>query len=418
MVNVTEVKDEDVSHAQPAKRQMTGVNPIVEYENDNSPMFARLTPDGLYVFPVDWQASMLQAVARVQAFDPDEKSNLTYRFTHSLADEFFALNQTSGVISVIKSLMDTGDEVFNLEVAVSDGTNEARAPVKLYKLQPGTNIVIVESDQSVDKIDELQVVRQLSAALDLDVRVLVKQVYIGEDGHPNTAKSHLLVYALDKLSKVPVDAVTLKSMLDAQLPKMKQLASVGNKPGAEMILHLVSVTAPLSGSQFHLSFAEFLLLGVSGVLLLMACCLLFLLLRCCKRRQMLTKTDLEYMVDSDSAGPRPYNVDLITRKMAQSILSARPLPDPREEVTMTPESRATMIRHSSSGLYTSNNRNGSSALSSIDNQREASLPATGLANGTGAHHNLTYDSSSSSSESLNQNHKSIGSRPAPPPPIQ
>lgn len=41
------------------------------------------------------------------------------------------------------------------------------------------------------------------------------------------------------------------------------------------------------------------------------------------------------MVDSIETGPRPYNVELITRKTAQDILSARPLPDPYEEVTMT-----------------------------------------------------------------------------------
>lgn len=41
------------------------------------------------------------------------------------------------------------------------------------------------------------------------------------------------------------------------------------------------------------------------------------------------------MTESQTAGPRPYNVDLITRKMAQNILAARPLPNPYEEVTMT-----------------------------------------------------------------------------------
>lgn len=53
------------------------------------------------------------------------------------------------------------------------------------------------------------------------------------------------------------------------------------------------------------------------------------------RHQALAKSDMEYMVNSEYAGPRPYNVELITRKMAQNILAARPLPDPHEEVTMS-----------------------------------------------------------------------------------
>jgi len=48
------------------------------------------------------------------------------------------------------------------------------------------------------------------------------------------------------------------------------------------------------------------------------------------------------MVDSHLAGPRPYNVQLITRK---DILADGPI----EERTMTPESRAAMI--ASSGIY-------------------------------------------------------------------
>lgn len=36
------------------------------------------------------------------------------------------------------------------------------------------------------------------------------------------------------------------------------------------------------------------------------------------------------MFDSQSAGPRPYDVSLFDRKTAQSILSSRPLSDPYE----------------------------------------------------------------------------------------
>jgi hypothetical protein len=38
----------------------------------------------------------------------------------------------------------------------------------------------------------------------------------------------------------------------------------------------------------------------------------------------------EYMVDSHSAGPRPYNVETFDRKTAQNILSARQAPLPAQ----------------------------------------------------------------------------------------
>lgn len=35
-------------------------------ENDNPPTFARLNSQGVYVFVVDWQAPVLQPIARVE----------------------------------------------------------------------------------------------------------------------------------------------------------------------------------------------------------------------------------------------------------------------------------------------------------------------------------------------------------------
>jgi hypothetical protein len=64
---------------------------------------------------------------------------------------------------------------------------------------------------------------------------------------------------------------------------------------------------------------------------------------------MITEADINYMVDSHLAGPRPYNVQLITRKAAQEVLSSRPLPEPKEENTMSVEARAAMIV--ASGVY-------------------------------------------------------------------
>jgi len=78
--------------------------------------------------------------------------------------------------------------------------------------------------------------------------------------------------------------------------------------------------------------------------------MLYLLLRCCKRyknnffnkkiffrkQELITKSDLEYMVDSQIAGPRPYNVELITRKAMQNAQNATlRLPEPVEDCTLT-----------------------------------------------------------------------------------
>jgi hypothetical protein len=44
----------------------------------------------------------------------------------------------------------------------------------------------------------------------LDVDILVKQVYIGENGLADPRRTHLLVYAQDKQTKIPLAAVRLK----------------------------------------------------------------------------------------------------------------------------------------------------------------------------------------------------------------
>lgn len=44
----------------------------------------------------------------------------------------------------------------------------------------------------------------------LEVRILVKQVFIGQDGRADPNRTHLLVYALDRQTRVPVPATKLK----------------------------------------------------------------------------------------------------------------------------------------------------------------------------------------------------------------
>jgi hypothetical protein len=97
-------------------------------ENDNAPVFTRLSTKNRYVFTVDWQAPLLQPIARVQAVDPDERPQLKYTLP---SNDYFIINETSGVIMVQKSLLNVDEEVFDLEVRVSDGKNEVKVPLKV-----------------------------------------------------------------------------------------------------------------------------------------------------------------------------------------------------------------------------------------------------------------------------------------------
>lgn len=63
-------------------------------------------------------------------------------------------------------------------------------------------------------MDELQAARKLTQLLEREVRVLVKQVYIGEDGHADPKRTHLFVYALDRETKRPVNGYELKRLVN------------------------------------------------------------------------------------------------------------------------------------------------------------------------------------------------------------
>lgn len=174
------------------------------------------------MFTVDWQMPVLTPFARVQAFDPDERPQLTYSMSKS---DLFSMNSTSGIITLLKSLHNVNEERFDLEARVTDGLYEATAPVQvrrlglgtasttrfqIYRLAPGSSIVIAAVDSRVENIDQLQVERHISTALGLDFHILAKQVFIGEDEQADPTKSHLFVYAQDKKTRRPLDAEALK----------------------------------------------------------------------------------------------------------------------------------------------------------------------------------------------------------------
>lgn len=131
---------------------------------------------------------------------------------------------------------------------------------------------------------------------------------------------------------------------------------LGNMASLVGTLKLASVFVPDysegPNSPMFLGFTrtDLVIVAVATSLVLMACCLMLLILHCCKKfvlnllsifknsyrkQHLISKEGVEYMVNSHLAGPRPYNVQLITRKTAQEFLTNRPLPEPKEERTLS-----------------------------------------------------------------------------------
>ncbi|KAL3082214.1 hypothetical protein niasHT_037852 [Heterodera trifolii] len=374
--------------------------------NDNLPQIEHLNVDGQIVFTVDWQLPVMGQVGRVGARDADEHAKLLYRLEqqqqqNANAAPMFAINETTGVITLIRSFQNddgtsAGDE-FCMNVLVNDGQHVAKAPLLIYKLQPGTNIVLLVINQPADQVDVLHAVRHMNALLPgMDADVLVKQVFIGEDGQADPRRTHLLVYAVDSRTRVPVPAAKLKELLDGAFGAAAaggRSASSTPPAGAETVAadsplrYLASIYVPEdytgamehNNSTFRLTTAEITLLAISVLLVFGVCAMLFTLLRCCKNKQQqtITKSDVEYMLDAQQAGPRPYNVELITRKMAQSDAAAvaRRMPKALEQCTLSPESRATMV--ASAGIYSGGSVGG-------DGSAGARTAATTMPSGTAA----------------------------------
>ncbi|VDK17559.1 unnamed protein product [Anisakis simplex] len=310
IVNVTEVGSNTS-----ATRSTRQINPVIEHtkskleawqtliavhvidENDNEPQFVKLNSDGIYVFSVDWQAPVLTPIARIHAEDADGRVPLTYSISEATIPyaKHFMLNQTSGLITLSKALINDREDVYDFEVVVSDGLHNVSVPIEIYRLAPETNIVLLSADVPQHDIEDWVVERKMSELTDKDVHVLVKQAYVNDEGQVNPQR------ILEQS----------RSALDTELPKL-------------------AVTLPAVDSTGRISMLELALILICVILLLLAFCMLFYIAKYCKRR---IKGELsgEYMVDSQTAGPRPYDVEQIDRKTAQTILSSRPLPDPYEE---------------------------------------------------------------------------------------
>ncbi|KAL3082183.1 hypothetical protein niasHT_037821 [Heterodera trifolii] len=91
-----------------AKAKLTANQALVLDRNDNLPQIEHLNVDGQIVFTVDWQLPVMGQVGRVGARDADEHAKLLYRLEqqqqqNANAAPMFAINETTGVITLIRS---------------------------------------------------------------------------------------------------------------------------------------------------------------------------------------------------------------------------------------------------------------------------------------------------------------------------
>ncbi|XP_026859393.2 protocadherin Fat 2 [Electrophorus electricus] len=95
--------------------------------NDNPPNFS----ESLYQASLDEEASCGHIVIKIQASDPDSKDNLQYKIISGNEGRYFAINETSGLISFSNVCKKNLDQFYNLTVAVSDGVFQKTAPVNI-----------------------------------------------------------------------------------------------------------------------------------------------------------------------------------------------------------------------------------------------------------------------------------------------
>ncbi|KHJ93291.1 cadherin domain protein [Oesophagostomum dentatum] len=261
----------------------------------------------------------------IQAKDPDERPQLSYSISGEGAD-YFRVNATSGLVILSKSLADFTGDSFQLTATVTDGLHIVPTPLRIYVISPSSSVVQLTSEVPHTKIDQRMIERTLNEINGLDNRLLVKQPYVDQQGHADPTRSHLFVYALDSKTKIPYLKEDLAKVLE------HHAASLLSSPPKISEISLLS-PPPTTLSAFDLALA--ILCALLLLFLLAACCFLT---SYCKRKRAIATSDREYMVSS-SAGPRPYDVEEVSRTTAQRVLSARPLPEPMTnqiEVAVSP----------------------------------------------------------------------------------
>ncbi|XP_022539774.2 protocadherin Fat 2 [Astyanax mexicanus] len=95
--------------------------------NDNPPSLS----ESHYRASLDEMATCGHIVIKIQASDPDSKDNLQYKILSGNEGRYFAINESSGLISFSNVCKRNLDPFYNLTVAVSDGVFQKTAPVNI-----------------------------------------------------------------------------------------------------------------------------------------------------------------------------------------------------------------------------------------------------------------------------------------------
>uniref|UniRef100_A0A914VBZ1 Cadherin domain-containing protein n=1 Tax=Plectus sambesii TaxID=2011161 RepID=A0A914VBZ1_9BILA len=313
------------------------VNPIIEREkakllpmqtlvvvrvldvNDNTPVFVNVGPDGItYSYTVDWQAAIGTIIGTIKAFDRDESSKVTYSISALTEGDGskFSIDPVSGQLSLAVSLANINQDVFKFDVAATDNdtTKPLLAPVVVYRLSLGVNLVLITSNKPAHTINNDLFERKLTELTGWTVKILAKQAYVADNGDVDPNKSHLFVYAVDRKTGAPIPREELKNRLEQLLDDLK-----GPDLGVE------GIALPVIQDSAAISVWELVLLVICALIIFTAFLGICFLLRWWNRssKDRKKKLESEYMVDSTSSGPRPYNVETLDRKTAQNTLVSK-----------------------------------------------------------------------------------------------
>ncbi|TSK28143.1 Protocadherin Fat 2 [Bagarius yarrelli] len=95
--------------------------------NDNPPNLS----EPQYRASLDEMATCGHVVIKIQASDPDSKDNLQYKILSGNEGRYFAINESSGLISYSNVCKRNLHPFYNLTVAVTDGVFQTTAPVNI-----------------------------------------------------------------------------------------------------------------------------------------------------------------------------------------------------------------------------------------------------------------------------------------------
>lgn len=294
--------------------------------NDNIPKFEKLSSNhSNFIFYVDWNIKKSTIIGSVKAFDADINDNIEYFIDNNSSPDkdYFDIEKDTGNIKLQKSIANSGDNEFYITVGATDGINNITNRVIIYKIAPGVNIVSLEINNTIDNIDEQEVLKRLGILTRKDIKLIEKnEINNINEEIENLNKTQLFIYGINKENMEPVDDDELKNDI---IKKLEELHNYG--------IGIDSVSTLTNTSKFSFSNIEYILIIVCIILILITFCICCFILYFCNREKKTVKSEKDYMIDVINAGPRPYNVKLISRKTAQEVLQAKDIPEPKEDVT-------------------------------------------------------------------------------------